>query len=39
MKVEVKNFKFGMQVCRKVYYLQNAKLGQRGRELGHVSYF
>ena len=35
----VRNFKFGVWIDRRAYKPKNAKLGQKGRGLRHVTYF
>ena len=36
---KVRDFKFGVQIDRQTYKPRNAKVGQKGRGLRHVSYF
>ena len=36
---EATKFKFGVPLVHNEYYTKNAKLGQRGHDLGHVTYF
>ena len=33
------DFKFGLRIRRLVYKTRNAKVGQKGRDLRHVTYF
>ena len=36
---KVRNFKFGVRIDRRDYKPKNAKVGEKGRGLRHVTYF
>ena len=36
---KARDFKFGVQIDRQAYKPENAKVGQKGRGLRHVTYF